>query len=118
MVTTTACFFALRFLWMIRNSDLLQQAWVKRFPKIIDSILLISGITMAIITQQYPLEQSWLTAKVTALLAYIIFGIIALRLGPTKKTRVMAGILALTSVSYIVAVALTRNPFPIELIIS
>ena len=118
MVTTTASFFALRFFWMITRPALLQKAWVKRLPVVVDTLLLASGITMAVMTRQYPLEQSWLTAKVCALLVYIILGSIALKRGRTKQIRVAAGILALASVSYIITVALSRNPFPLRMFFS
>jgi uncharacterized membrane protein SirB2 len=114
MVTLTACFFVLRFFWMIRYPTLLQQAWVKRAPVIIDTTLLASGITMAVLTQQYPLQQAWLTGKVIALIAYIILGSIALKRGSTLRIRITAGVLALVSVSYIIITALSRNPFPLN----
>lgn len=118
MVATTAGFFALRFFWMITRPALLQKIWVKRLPVAVDTTLLISGITMATMSHQYPLAQSWLTAKICALFAYIILGSIALKRGSTKQIRIVAGILALMSVFYIIIVALNRNPFPIHLVLS
>jgi len=70
---------------------------------------------MAVLTHQYPLQQPWLTAKVTALLAYILFGMVALKWGSTLRIRIIAGFFAFASVSYIISSALTRNPFPINL---
>ena len=63
---------------------------------------------------QYPFAQSWLIAKVLALLAYIVLGTVALKRGRTKKVRAIAFAVALATVLYIVAVALARNalPFP------
>jgi len=114
MVTITTCFFIIRFFWMIKYPALLQRRWVKKFPPIIDTTLLASGITMAILTHQYPFQQPWLTAKVTALLAYIIFGMIALKWGSSLRIRIIAGIFALASVGYIISSALTRSPFPVN----
>ena len=114
MVTITVSFFIIRFFWMIKYPALLQRTWVKKFPPIIDTTLLASGITMAILSQQYPLEQSWLTAKVIALIAYIVLGMIALKWGKTLPIRIMAGIFALASVGYIISSALSRSPFPVD----
>jgi len=114
MVTITTCFFIIRFFWMIKYPGLLQRAWVKRFPPIIDTILLASGITMAVLSHQYPFQQPWLTAKVVALVAYIILGMVALKLGSTMCVRIVAGIFALASVGYIISSALSRNPFPVN----
>ena len=111
-VTLTGTFFALRYYWMITRPALLQKGWVKRLPVIIDTTLLASGITMAIMSQQYPGVAPWLTVKLTALLIYIIAGSIALKRGPTKHIRIYVGIFALSTLAYIISVALTRNPIP------
>lgn len=62
---------------------------------------------------QYPFAQSWLIAKVLALLAYIVLGTVALKRGRTKTVRVIAFAAALAAAPYIVAIALARNPLPI-----
>ncbi len=62
--------------------------------------------------EQYPFVHGWLTAKVLALLAYIVLGAIGLRYGRTRRIRVVAWVAALLTFGYIVAVALTRQPLP------
>ncbi len=116
MVTITTLFFAIRLFWMVKRPALLQRRWVKRFPPVIDTILLVSGITMAVLTHQYPFQQPWLTAKVLALIAYILFGMVALKWGSTLRIRLIAGACACASVGYIISSAVTRNPFPINLL--
>jgi uncharacterized membrane protein SirB2 len=56
--------------------------------------------------------QSWLTAKVLALLLYILLGTVAIRHGRTRRVRIVAWILALVVFGYMVAVARTRFAFP------
>lgn len=102
-------FFMLRGLWMLGDSPLLQRRWVRVLPHGIDTLLLASALVMVFWSGQYPLAQSWLTAKVLALLAYIVLGSIALKRGKTKGARAFAGLAALAALAYIVAVALTRN---------
>jgi uncharacterized membrane protein SirB2 len=115
-VTLTGTFFALRYYWMITQPTLLQKNWVKRLPVVIDTTLLASGITMAVMSQQYPGVAPWLTAKLTALLIYIIAGSIALKRGPTKHIRIYVGIFALTTLAYIISVALARTPIPTNIL--
>jgi uncharacterized membrane protein SirB2 len=62
-ITLSFILFFIRGIWAIQESDWLQRAWVKIVPHIIDSVLLFSGITLAVILQQYPGVHSWLTAK-------------------------------------------------------
>ena len=107
-------FFA-RGLLMVRDSALLQRWWLKIPPHIIDTLLLVSAVALAVTTQQYPLEQSWLTAKVVALCVYIGLGLVALRFGKTKRVRVGAWIGALAAFAYILSVAVTRHPLPVPL---
>jgi uncharacterized membrane protein SirB2 len=104
--------FTIRYVWMIQESHWLQQRRVKFIPHMIDSLLLISGLALALILHQYPWTQTWLTAKLLALLFYIVMGSIALTVGKTKTIRITAGIAALIIFFYIITLALTRvvNP--------
>lgn len=111
-VTLSISLFFLRGVWSMRASPIMQQRWVKIAPHIIDTLLLGSALTMAWLSQQWPFQQAWLTAKVFGLIAYIILGSIALKRGKTKQIRFAAWLMALVTVAYIVAVALSRNPLP------
>ncbi|HJV51856.1 MAG TPA: SirB2 family protein [Noviherbaspirillum sp.] len=102
-------FFLVRGIWMLRDSAMLQQRWVKTAPHLIDTILLGSALTMVVWSGQYPFVENWLTAKVFALIAYILLGTVALKRGKTKGVRVTAFVAALLVFGYIVKVALTRQ---------
>ena len=104
--------YLIRGLWMIRESLWLQKKWVRVLPHVIDTTLLGSAILLAIQLQQYPFIQGWLTAKVLALIAYIVIGAIGLKYGKTKKIRIAAWLIALAIFVYIVLVALTRQALP------
>ena len=82
--------FFLRGIWLMQDSNNLRQRWVKVLPHVIDTILLTSAIALAVLIQQDPLNNAWLTAKVIGLLIYILLGMIAIRFGKTKKTRIAA----------------------------
>lgn len=102
--------FVLRGLWMMADSPHLARPWVKVAPHIVDTALLASAIALSLLSQQYPLVQTWLTAKVLALFAYIGTGSIALRRGRSRRVRVVAWCVALLIFGYIVSVALARDP--------
>ncbi|MBQ5942915.1 MULTISPECIES: SirB2 family protein [unclassified Massilia] len=106
-------FFLIRGLWMLAGSARLQQRWVKIAPHIVDTLLLASAIGLAAWSRQYPFVAPWLTAKVLALVAYIVLGTIALKRGRTPQVRLAAFIAALACFFYIVAVAVTKNPLVI-----
>lgn len=104
--------FGLRGIWMMTGSPLLQARWVRVVPHMVDTALLGSAIALAVMSGQYPFVQGWLTAKVFGLLAYILFGAMALRRARTRRARVTFFALAVLTFAYIVSVALTRNPLP------
>ena len=103
--------FLLRGFWMLRESAMLQRRWVRILPHAVDSLLLISALTMVIWSEQYPFVQGWLTAKVLALVVYIALGTIALKRGRTRLVRVLAFIAALMVFMYISSVAMTKQAF-------
>lgn len=102
-------FFLLRGLWMLAESPMLQRRWVKVVPHVVDTLLLGSALVLVFWSGQYPFVQTWLTAKVLALIAYIVLGTIALKRGKTKGVRTFALLAALATFAYILAVALTRQ---------
>ena len=103
--------FAARGVLMLRESHLLQARFVRTAPHVVDSALLASAIALAWMSGQYPFAQSWLTAKVLALIVYIVLGAIALKPARSATVRRAAFALALATVLYIVSVALTRDPW-------
>lgn len=104
--------FVLRGAWMMRASPLLARRWVRITPHVLDTVLLASAIALSLLIGQYPLVDSWLTAKVLGLLAYMALGTIALRRGRTRAVRIAAFWGALLVFAYIVAVAMTKSVLP------
>ena len=111
-ITLTLALFLLRGFWMMANSSRLQARWVRIVPHINDTLLLASGIGLAVLLQQYPLVHGWLTAKFFALIAYIVLGTIALKRGKTRGQRIAAWIAALLVFGYMAAVAVAHDPLP------
>jgi len=102
--------FLLRGAWMWSGSPMLGRRWVRVVPHLVDSALLASAIALAALSGQYPLAQDWLTAKVVALLAYIVCGTMALKRGRSRAVRSIFFVAALAIFGYIVSVAMTRSP--------
>ena len=109
-VALSGLLFLVRGIWMLRASPRLQQRWARIVPHIVDTLLLASAIGLAVVSHQYPGQMPWLTAKVVALVEYIVLGTIALKRGRTRQARVLAFVGALACFAYIVSVAVTKNP--------
>ncbi len=111
-VAFSVSLFTIRAVWMLIGSDLHQRRWIRKTSQYIDTILLISAIALTLVIQHYPFVHGWLTAKVLALLSYIVFGTIALNRGKTRTIRIAALAIATLSVIYILAVARSHYPWP------
>lgn len=111
-IALTLALFLLRGVWMMADSPRLQTRWVRIVPHINDTLLLASGIGLAVLLQQYPLVHGWLTAKFFALIAYIVLGTFALKRGKTRSQRIAAWVAALLVFAYMAAVAVAHDPFP------
>ena len=101
--------FLLRGLWMLQESPMLQRRPAKILPHVNDTLLLGSALVLMFMSAQYPFVLDWLTAKVLALLVYILLGMVALRWGRTRGVKLAAWLLALLTFGYILSVALTRS---------
>ena len=101
--------FLLRGTWMLTGNALLQHRLTRLLPHLVDSTLLLSAITLAVMIGQYPFSAGWVTAKVIGLLAYILLGTLALKRGRTRGVRLAAFAGAILVYAWIVSVALSKN---------
>jgi uncharacterized membrane protein SirB2 len=104
--------FILRGFWMLQGSPLLRLGLTRRLAMSIDSLLLLSALGLATLSQQWPLQQAWLSAKLAALLAYIGLGMVALHWGRNRAERGVALAAAMVTFGYIVSVATSRQVWP------
>jgi len=101
--------FIIRGIWMLRDSPLLKQRWVKIAPQVVDTVLLVSAVALAVKWRLSPVDQPWLMAKIIALVVYIGVGLVALRFGRTKGVRIVAWLLGMVIFTYIVSVAVSKS---------
>jgi uncharacterized membrane protein SirB2 len=77
-------------------------------PHIIDTLLLATGISVAVVVGFTLSNSPWLTTKIVALFFYVGFGVMAMRASGQK--RWIGYILATLTFAYIATVAVTKNP--------
>ena len=111
-VLVTYVLFVLRGVWMMQDSPRLAARWVRIVPHVNDTILLASAVALAVILGQTPGNAGWLTAKVAGLVVYIVLGTVAIKRGRTRRVRIAAWIAAQLVLFYLVAVAVTKTPWP------
>jgi uncharacterized membrane protein SirB2 len=90
-------------------------AWVRSrpartVPHLVDTVLLLSAVTLAWMLRLSPAHAPWLMAKVVGLVVYVGLGVVALRPGRPRAVRAGAWVAALMVVGWIVSVAVTKSP--------
>lgn len=109
LVLLSGAGFALRGAWMLRGSPLLERRVVRVLPHVIDTGLLLSGASLAVIARLWPPDHPWLAAKLLLLVAYVAAGTVALRRGRTRRIRAAAFAAALFLYALILISALTHR---------
>lgn len=113
VVALSLVFFLARSGWMVMNSSLLQKTWVRVLPHVVNTVLLISALAVAWVGWRYPMvNHPWITAKVIALVLYIIFGVIVFKRDRSVAVRLGAFVGALVVYGYMVLVALNKAVMP------
>ena len=102
--------FAARGAMQLAGVDWRRWRVLRFLPHLNDTVLLGAAIALAMMSSQYPFVEAWLTAKVLALLVYILIARIALQAGRRRPVQAVAYVAALGSVGYILAAASTRSP--------
>lgn len=101
--------FLLRGYWMMNGSAWSQHRIVKIAPHVIDTVFLAAGIALVFQMHIQVLQHGWLLAKFAGLIAYVVLGLFALRLGRTPQAKVIAFVVAVCMYAYIVGVALSKS---------
>ena len=111
-VVTSFTLFFLRGIWNLNGSAIMQKQWIKTVPHAVDTLLLITALTLTFTIRQFPCVDAWLTAKVIGLLCYIGLGFVVLHSGVHKVLRLVAWLSAQIVFAYIVLVAITHSAAP------
>lgn len=105
--------FNIRWIGHIRQARFMARRWVKIVPHVNDSVLLLTAILLALGLGQYPFTANWLTAKLVALIGYILAGMMALKWCQHLTGQIVSWLFAQILFVYIISVAVTKNPLGI-----
>jgi uncharacterized membrane protein SirB2 len=112
-VVISVSLFILRYWWQYRNSAMSDKRWVRIVPHVNDTLLLVCGIILVMMTHFYPFtpQGTWLTEKLFGVIIYIVLGFIVLGRRPrSQQVRWFAFLLALVVLFIIVKLATTKIP--------
>ena len=103
--------FLLRGAASLRGAGWPRGRLARTLPHAIDTVLLLSALTMAAMASLNPAHTPWLMAKILGLLVYIALGVVALRVHLDRRVRTAAWLAALLVFAWIGSVALLKSPF-------
>ncbi|MDA0146973.1 MULTISPECIES: SirB2 family protein [Vibrio] len=111
-IAISATLLSVRFALLMANSPLREKKFLKIFPHINDTALLLSGIGLIMLTGYVPFTDAapWLTNKITCILAYIALGFFSLKLAKNTLLRVFGFFGALGWLLMASNIALTKSP--------
>ena len=75
-----------------------------------DTLLLSAGLLLMHLTQQYPVSDPWLSAKLSLLVLYIGLGMYALRIGRTLSQRRLFFVMAIAVFTFMFSIARSHHP--------
>jgi uncharacterized membrane protein SirB2 len=108
-VVLSLLIFLVRGVLLFMNSSMLHKKLLKIAPHIINTIMLVSGIVLAVHLGMKPGEQPWLMAKIIGLVVFIILGVGAFKVSKPLVQKIL-WIDALVVFAYIISVAITKSP--------
>jgi uncharacterized membrane protein SirB2 len=109
LVAVSVLFFVVRFVLHMRASSIMDKKFIKIAPHVIDTFLLLSGLALCFIIQQFPFVDPWLTEKIIAVAAYIALGIMAFKADRSKLFRFFAFIGAIGWVVFAAKIAVFKQ---------
>ncbi|MCL9781910.1 SirB2 family protein [Vibrio sp. S4M6] len=111
-VAISAVMLTIRYVMIMVNSPMIERKFIKIFPHVNDTCLLLSGVALIFITGFIPFTPAapWLTEKLMCVLAYIALGFFAIKLGKNKFIRSIAFFGALGWLAMAGKLAVTKTP--------
>lgn len=101
--------FLFRFVLLTLQSPMLQKKWLKILPHIVDTLLLVSAISLMVLIQQYPFVDAWVTEKLLGLVMYIFMVTLALKPSNNKFIRFVGLIGAISWIAFAGMVAVSKQ---------
>lgn len=114
MAILSMVFLVVRFIMGMRNPAVLNKAFFKIPPHIVDALFVISIIAMISTVNITVYPSGWIGEKAALFIAYIVFSVVtvlAVRGRMSSKLRIPAFVLALLSWIWAIKIAFMKTPF-------
>ncbi|OAN18702.1 invasion protein [Photobacterium jeanii] len=112
-IALSVLLFTVRYCLMMANSALLEKKFLKVAPHAVDTFMLLSGVALIFVTGFMPFTEagSWLTQKLSCVLAYYALAFFTLKYGRNKVFKSFAFFGALGWIVAAANIAVTKTSF-------
>ena len=115
LIALSFTIFFIRGAMMLMKNPHFRHKIFRIVPPLVDTLLLVSGIILMVMIEQYPTTQAWLAVKLSALLIYIILGVIALNRVNNMRVQAVSFVAALATIYFMYSVARAHHPLGVFL---
>ena len=109
-VALSLLFLTLQVIAHIFDTKMKDAKWLKVLPHIIQTVLIVTAISLCVIIAQYPFVHDWVTSKLIGLVAYILLAVLAVKWARTNAMRVFAFLGAVAWLGLTAKVAFSKMP--------
>jgi len=102
--------FAARGAGVLMGAGMPMSSPVRWLSQVVDTALLVAALFLLATLHLNPFASPWLQAKLALLVAYVLFGTLALKRAPSRAGKACAFIAALSCFAMMLAIARTHDP--------
>ncbi len=109
LVALSIAGFVLRYIGGVCQFAWVQGRFARIAPHVVDTFLLVAGVSLAFVLSLNPLTEPWLGTKLGLLLLYIGLGAITLKRAKTPMTRLLFFVAAVAVFGQMIGVAVRQD---------
>lgn len=109
LIVLSVSFYLIRFSGHLSQAAILQHKAFNVAPHVVNTFLILSGLSLCYIIHQYPISAPWLTEKVIALCAYIFLAVLSIKSKRGKAFKILTCIGALSWVVFAAKMAYIKH---------
>lgn len=110
MIALSVSFFMIRLVGHRLRAGFIQTKTMRVLPHLVDTCLIVSGLTLCVVVHQYPIQSPWLTEKILALLGYIVLAVVSIRSQRSWLFKTVVAVGALSWVVFAATLAVSKQP--------
>lgn len=115
LVTVAASFalFFIRGIWVLRAYPRPDEEWVRALPYAIDTLLIVSGVSLVAWVWQNAWPGEWLTWKLVFVVVYAVLVVIVLHVAKQRWQKTLAWLAGMLVFLFITTIAVLHQKFGI-----